>query len=63
MKLNCSFFKLEVENTNYGWVNRNTMVRHLYNWNHIEPIKKEESGILLMTHYRKMWAIKTKGLL
>jgi len=64
MKLNCSFSKLEVENTNFGWVNRNTMVRHLYMWHDArEPIKQEENGITLITHYRRMWAIKTKGLL
>jgi 2-polyprenyl-3-methyl-5-hydroxy-6-metoxy-1,4-benzoquinol methylase len=58
-KLKCTFFQLNVENTNYGWVNRNTMVRHHYKWNgSTEPIKKEENGINLITHYRRMWAIR-----
>lgn len=59
-ELSCAVVEIKVENTNYNWIDRWFMVRHLYDWdyNNIEPIQqREQSGITLLTHYRRMWVI------
>jgi hypothetical protein len=60
MDLGCAVVELHPENTDYNWIDRWTMVRHLYNWNYdeVEPIQVTDSnGINLMTHYRRMYLI------
>jgi hypothetical protein len=63
--LGCIFNKVYVEDTEYNWIDRWTMVRHLYNWNYdtVKSIKYTEySGITLMTHYRRMWIISRRKI-
>jgi 2-polyprenyl-3-methyl-5-hydroxy-6-metoxy-1,4-benzoquinol methylase len=60
MNLGCAVVELHPENTDYNWIDRWTMVRHLYNWNYDEvgSIQVTDSnGINLMTHYRRMYLI------